>query len=81
MIDYVHQNLGYAMMTQEFWTTKQLTIRWQIAEGTLRRWIREGRLSAVKVGRQLRFAESEIDRFEATFSAKGKVKTGLDGGE
>lgn len=61
----------------DFWTTKQLTVRWQIAEGTLRRWIREGRLSAVKVGRQLRFTQAEVDRFEAGFVVKGK--TGLDG--
>ena len=61
----------------EFWTTKQLTVRWQIAEGTLRRWIREGRISAVKVGRQLRFTQAEVDRFESGFVVKGK--SGLDG--
>lgn len=65
-------------MPAEFLTTKELTVRWKVAEGTIRRWIREGRLSAVKIGRQLRFAESEINRFEATFSAKGKARLDND---
>lgn len=61
----------------DYWTLKQLTARWQVSEGTVRRWLREGDLNAVKVGRQLRFTQQEVSRFEATFEAKGK--TGLDG--
>ncbi len=61
----------------DYWTIKQLTARWQVSEGTVRRWLKEGDLSAVKVGRQLRFTKAEVSRFEATFAAK--ERTGLDG--
>lgn len=66
--------------TMDYWTIKQLCDRWQVSEGTVRRWLKVGDLSAVKVGRQLRFTQDEVTRYEATFSAKGKVvQSGLDG--
>lgn len=33
-----------------------------LAQGTIRRFIREGRIKAVKVGRDWRIKESEIER-------------------
>jgi hypothetical protein len=52
-----------------FLSTAQLTARWLCSGMTLRRWRKAGKLKALHIGRQIRFAVSEIERFEAEASA------------
>ena len=52
-----------------YYSPAQLTARWQVTGMTLRRWRKAGKLKALHIGRQIRFAVSEIERFEAEASA------------
>jgi excisionase family DNA binding protein len=52
-----------------FLSPAQLATRWQCSGMTLRRWRKAGKLKALHIGRQIRFAVSEVERFEAEASA------------
>jgi excisionase family DNA binding protein len=43
----------------------ELSQRWKVSGMTLRRWRADNRIRALHIGRQIRFAVSEIERFEA----------------
>jgi excisionase family DNA binding protein len=42
----------------------RLADRWNVAPLTVRRWIAEGRIQALRVGRLWRVRNSEVERFE-----------------
>ncbi len=46
------------------WTPEQLAKRWQVTTLTIRRYRKSGRLSALHIGRSIRFSLDEISRFE-----------------
>jgi excisionase family DNA binding protein len=48
-----------------FLTPRQLAIRWGIHPITLRRWRREGKITASHFGRGIRFSADEVARFES----------------
>jgi len=52
-----------------YYSPAQLTARWQVTGMTLRRWRKAGKLKALHIGRQIRFAVSEIEAFEANAAA------------
>jgi predicted site-specific integrase-resolvase len=47
-----------------FYTTAHLTDRWQVTGMTLRRWRKAGKIKASHIGRGVRFAVAEVERFE-----------------
>ena len=52
-----------------FSTPKQLSKRWDVSTMTLRRWRSQGLLKAHHIGRGIRFAKSEVERFESESKA------------
>ncbi len=49
----------------EFLSVMDVATRLQLSHETVRRWASEGRLAAVRVGRQWRIYPHEVDRFLA----------------
>ena len=51
---------------QQIYTCKQVAERYAVSEDTVWRWIREGKLEAVRIGRgrNLRVTESALTNFE-----------------
>jgi len=49
----------------EFFTVAQLAVRWQVNPRTVRRWIDEGKLAAVRVGDLVRVPADQVRAFEA----------------
>lgn len=47
-----------------FLTPDELAVRWKVETITLRRWRKAGKLKACFLGRGVRFASAEIERFE-----------------
>ncbi len=47
-----------------FLTPAELAARWAVTSMTLRRWRKAGKLKAHHLGRGIRFAVAEIERFE-----------------
>ncbi|MFO1483870.1 MAG: helix-turn-helix domain-containing protein [Verrucomicrobiaceae bacterium] len=47
-----------------FYTVRQISQRHQVHEVSVRRWLREGRLRAVRLGRVVRVSAEELQRFE-----------------
>jgi excisionase family DNA binding protein len=47
-----------------FHTPSELCARWKVTGMTLRRWRKQGKIKALYIGRQVRFAAAEIERFE-----------------
>jgi excisionase family DNA binding protein len=50
---------------EEFLSVLDVAKRLQLSDETVRRWAAEGRLAAVRVGRQWRIYPHEVDRFLA----------------
>jgi excisionase family DNA binding protein len=42
----------------------ELSARWKVSSMTLRRWRHDNKIRALQIGRQVRFAIAEIERFE-----------------
>ncbi len=47
-----------------FYQTAELSARWQVTGMTIRRWRKAGKLKAHHIGRGVRFAVAEVERFE-----------------
>lgn len=50
------------MAADEFLTTRQVAELLKLSEATVRKWCREGRLPAVKLGKSYRIRRSDLDR-------------------
>ena len=50
------------MSVDEFLTTRQVAELLKLSEATVRKWCREGRLPAVKLGKSYRIRRSDLDR-------------------
>lgn len=48
-----------------FLTPAELSRRWMVSKMTLHRWRRDNKIKSLHIGRQVRFALSEVERFEA----------------
>ena len=46
-----------------FLTIKEIAAMLKVHEGTVRRWIRNGKLASVKVGESVRVTNAEFQRF------------------
>jgi excisionase family DNA binding protein len=52
----------------EYLTVTEVAVRLRVSEQTVRRWIGDGVLGAVRVGRVLRIPVTALDRLEAQAS-------------
>ena len=52
------------MAKARHWTVFEVAERFQAHEITVRRWIREGRLRPLRLGRLVRITQEELERFE-----------------
>ena len=50
---------------QRLLTISQVADRWQVSERTVRRWIADGLLPAVRFGRLVRLRDADVRAFEA----------------
>ena len=48
----------------EYLNLKELAHRWKVSDSTLRRWMREGRMTVVKIGTGIRVSMNEVRRME-----------------
>ena len=48
---------------QQILLPREAALYLRIAESTLRRWVKSGRLKSVRLGRCVRIARSDLDRF------------------
>jgi excisionase family DNA binding protein len=53
-----------APSSSQFLTPAQLAARWQVTPMTLRRWRQSGKITALHLGRAVRFSLTEIVRIE-----------------
>lgn len=47
-----------------YFTPAELAARWKVTPMTLRRWRKAGKISALHMGRGIRFAATEVERLE-----------------
>ena len=62
-------NSNVSGQTAKFFSPSELTTRWGVSGMTLRRWRKAGKIRALHLGRQVRFALSEVERFESEAQA------------
>jgi excisionase family DNA binding protein len=48
----------------QFYTLQQLAERWRLHSVTIHRWLRSGKLKAVRFGRDWRISVAEVERVE-----------------
>lgn len=51
------------MPYDRYQTVQELAERLEVAEATVRRWIKSGELRAIDIGKGWRIAESDLERF------------------
>lgn len=51
-------------MEKEFYTVKEVSKRWGISEMTIRRMIKENKISAIRLGRNIRISAEEVKKRE-----------------
>lgn len=52
-----------------FLSPADLAARWKVSKMTLHRWRKDNKIRALHIGRQVRFALSEIEQFESQAGA------------
>lgn len=57
---------------EEFYTVSQASVALKIHQITIRRYIKEGRLKAYRVGGSIRISESDLKAFTRTFVPRNK---------
>jgi excisionase family DNA binding protein len=50
-------------MQEQYWTPKEVADRFKVSEETVRRYIRQKKLQAVRFGDQLRIPDSALQEF------------------
>lgn len=56
--------------SEKLWSLAELSRRYGVHVGTVRRWSREGRLATVQIGRFKRVRDRDRDRFESRQSTE-----------
>jgi len=51
------------MLSKPFMTTHEIAELFKVSEATVRAWIHEGELRAIRVGREFRVAVKELEAF------------------
>lgn len=50
---------------EHFFTPEEVAERWRVSEKTVQRLIRAGKLSHVRIGRQVRLRPSDVQKYES----------------
>ena len=58
------------MVMDKFLTTENICDKMQVKENTVRGWIKDGKLKALKVGRGWRIEPKDLDNFLTELKAK-----------
>jgi excisionase family DNA binding protein len=58
-----HETVRLRMPYDRYQTVQELAERLEVAEATVRRWIKSGELRAIDIGKGWRIAESDLARF------------------
>lgn len=67
------------MLSRPFFTTQEIAELLKVSEATVRNWIHEGELRAVRIGRDFRVAAVDLEAFldaHATRPPKGSEEKG-----
>jgi len=51
------------MESQKYWTPREVAERFKVSEETVRRYIREGKLKAIKFGNSYRISDEALQEF------------------
>jgi excisionase family DNA binding protein len=51
------------MADETYYTSKEVAERLKVTDRTVRRWISDGSLKVIRLGRSVRIAESDLQRF------------------
>jgi hypothetical protein len=66
---YIAHMQTQTVSTSQLITSKQLGVRWQVSQMTLRRWRGAGKITAHHLGRGIRFSVADIEKIEAESKA------------
>ena len=55
--------MGLRMPHDRYQTVQELAERLEVAEATVRRWIKSGELRAIDIGKGWRIADADLERF------------------
>lgn len=55
------------MEKEEYYTIDEVALMLKVAYLTVYRWVRAGKLKAVKAGKQYRIKQSELDKFLTSY--------------
>jgi excisionase family DNA binding protein len=59
-------------MMEQWYTLKEIAEKFKVTVQTIRNWIRQGKIRAIKLGGNWRISQSEVDNFTEESSKKGK---------
>lgn len=62
-------------MPEEFYTAEELADRLKVSSQTVRAWIRDEKITAVKFGRAWRITRAEVERIAREGVSEGKEST------
>jgi excisionase family DNA binding protein len=62
------------MSQEKMLTIEDIMRQFQVSKRTVQRWIEEGRLTSVKIGRLRRIPESAVDTFLANLKGNARDK-------
>ena len=51
------------MLSKPFWTTHEIAELLKVSEATVRTWIHEGELRAIRLGREFRVSAKDLEMF------------------
>ena len=51
------------MPKDQYQTVQELAVRLEVAEATIRQWIKSGQLRAIDIGKGWRIADTDLERF------------------
>jgi excisionase family DNA binding protein len=67
------------MLSKPFMTTHEIAELFKVSEATVRAWIHEGELRAIRVGREFRVAAKDLEAFvDAHATRSENVEAGSD---
>jgi len=68
------------MVHEQYQTVKEVAELLKVSEATVRRWIRDGELRAIEIGKGWRIADSDLEAFLCSHSTRDRETTEQEGG-
>lgn len=68
---YLRYSILYSNIDNlHYYTSKDIATKLKVSEYTVRRWIQEGKLTGLKIGKAYRFTEEDIEKFINKFKKR-----------